>query len=96
MEGGALELSFAVQPWKHQARRLRWGTQGNRLKALFSCIILDLGNGIGMVGLVLCFIFLRWRTGGCSLVYDEERWLCPVVVFTVFFFFLFPFVYLAR
>ncbi|KAK3500690.1 hypothetical protein B0T13DRAFT_227398 [Neurospora crassa] len=42
-----------------------------------------------MVGLVLCFTFLRWRTGGCSLVYDEERWLYPVVVFTVFLFLFF-------
>jgi hypothetical protein len=58
MEGGALELRFAVQqPWKHQARRLRWGIQGDRLKALFACIVLDLGNGIGMAGLVLCFAF---------------------------------------
>ena len=57
MEGGALELRFAVQPWKHQARRLRWGTQGHGLKAFFACIVLELGNSIGMVGLVLCFAF---------------------------------------
>jgi len=26
------------------------------------------------------FCLLRWRTGGCSLVYDEEQWFCLVVV----------------
>ena len=34
------------------------------------------------------FCLLRWRTGGCSLVYDEERPLCRFVLFTVFFVFL--------
>ncbi|KAK1783763.1 hypothetical protein QBC45DRAFT_3217 [Copromyces sp. CBS 386.78] len=37
------------------------------------------------------FCLLRWRTGGCSLVYDEERWLCLCVVFVFFFSFTLSF-----